>query len=163
MMEYALKYAADGFSVFPVYEPVEMGVCSCMHGAADVLPNGDKHSKGKHPRTPNGCSDATTDVATIKEWWTKWPKASIGIATGKKSGLAVVDLDGPEGIASGRRLGLRSTVSVLTGNGEQLYYADPSGLLGNSVKRLSAGMDTRGNGGYVFAPPSLPPNGKRYT
>src|SRR5258708_35216775 len=119
MMEYALKYAADGFSVFPVYEPVEMGVCSCMHGAADVLPNGDKHSKGKHPRTPNGCSDATTDVATIKEWWTKWPKASIGIATGKKSGLAVVDLHGPEGNDSGRRLRVRAAESGLTAKREK--------------------------------------------
>jgi hypothetical protein len=162
MMNDALRYAADGFAVFPVYEPVAIGVCSCPHGAAEKLPNGDKHGKGKHPRTPNGCSDATTDVARIKEWWTKWPNASVGIATGKKSGLAIVDLDGPEGLASARRLGLQSTVSVLTGNGEQLYYADPSGLLKNSVKSLAAGVDTRGAGGYVLAPPSLHPNGKRY-
>ena len=159
MMNNALLYAADGFSVFPVYEPVlgspvvdGLLCCSCSKYAC----------RGKHPRTANGCLDATTDSDTIKGWWTKWPNASIGIATGKVSSVSVVDLDGPEGIASGRRLGLRSTVSVLTGNGEQFYYADPNGLLGNSVKKLSIGMDTRGNGGYVVAPPSLHPNGKRY-
>lgn len=152
MMGYALHYARMGFPVFPVYEPSAMGVCSC----------GKTDCKGKHPRTPNGCTDATIDAKTVREWWIKWPKANIGIVTGAKSGLSVVDLDGPEGISSGKRLGLRSTVSVLTGNGEQLYYADPNGLLSNSVKKLSAGVDTRGNGGYILAPPSLHPNGKRY-
>lgn len=152
LMNFALKYAADGFAVFPVYEPVGIGKCSCAKEGC----------KGKHPRTANGCLDATTDVEIIKGWWTKWPNASVGIATGMKSGMSVVDLDGPEGIASGKRLGLRSSVLVLTGNGEQLYYADPNGLLDNSVKKLAIGVDTRGNGGYVVAPPSLHPNGKRY-
>src|SRR5712671_4452996 len=105
MMNYALKYAADGFSVFPVYEPIGVDVCSC----------GKMGCKGKHPRTVNGCLDATTDPAIIKGWWTKWPNASIGIATGKVSSVSVVDLDGPEGIASGKRLGLQSSVVVLTG------------------------------------------------
>ena len=141
MMEFALNYARMGFPVFP---------CRPM---------------GKEPLgslVPNGCLDATTNEEIIRGWWTKCPNANIGLVTGKTSGLAVIDLDGPEGIASGRRLGLRSTVSVLTGNGEQLYYTDPNGSLGNSVKKLSAGVDTRGNGGYVVAPPSLHPNGKRY-
>jgi KaiC/GvpD/RAD55 family RecA-like ATPase len=162
MMQHALKYASEGFAVFPVWEPISVGICSCPQGAAEFMPNGDKHSIGKHPRTPNGLNAATTDVETIKEWWTKWPNASVGIATGKKSGVSVVDLDGTVGIASGKRLGLLSSVVALTGNGEQLFYADPNGLLGSSVKKLAAGVDTRGNGGYVVAPPSLHPNGKRY-
>jgi len=141
-MQYALNYAADGFAVFP-----------CKPG--------DKQPLGS--LVPHGCLDATTDAETIKRWWTTCPNANIGIATGAKSGLAVVDLDGPEGIASGKRLGLQSMVTVMTGNGEQLYYADQNGKLSNSVKKLAAGIDTRGNGGYVVAPPSLHPNGKRYT
>lgn len=152
-MLHALKYAADGFAVFPVYEPTGIGVCSC----------GRIGCKGKHPRTPNGCSDATTDTETIKRWWGRWPNASIGIATGKASSVSVVDLDGLEGIMSGRRLGLQSAVTALTGSGEQLYYADPNGLLNNSVKKVAAGIDIRGNGGYVVVPPSLHPNGKRYS
>jgi bifunctional DNA primase/polymerase-like protein/AAA domain-containing protein len=141
VMEFALRYAADGFAVFPC------------------------RPKGKEPMgslVPNGCLDATTDAETIKEWWTKCPNANIGIATGQKNGLAVVDLDGQEGIASGNRLGLSSLVCALTGNGKQLFYSDTEGKLKNSVKKLSSGIDTRGMGGYVVAPPSLHPNGKRY-
>jgi hypothetical protein len=152
MMEQALNYARMGFAVFPVYEPVGINLCSC----------GKEGCKGKHPRTPNGCTDATTDIDTIRGWWTKWPNASIGMATGKKSGLAVVDLDGLEGIASGRRLNLLSNITSLTGSGKQLFYGDTAGNLKNSVKKLAEGLDTRGEGGYVVVPPSLHPNGKRY-
>jgi len=141
-MNFALKYAADGFAVFP-----------CKPG--------DKQPLGS--LAPNGCLDATTDANTIKEWWTKCPNANIGMATGDKSGLAVVDLDGQEGIASGSRLRLSSNICALTGNGKQLFYRDSEGKLKNSVKRLAPGMDTRGVGGYVIVPPSLHPNGKRYT
>ncbi len=163
-MQIALSYAADGFAVFPVYEPERHHggiICSCPAGDADMI--GDrKHSKGKHPRTHNGVSDATTDVNQIKEWWTKWPDASIGIATGSKSRIFVVDLDGAVGISSGLRLGLSSPVTALTGNGKQLFFADTEARLKNSVKKLAPGMDTRGEGGYVVVPPSLHPNGKRY-
>jgi len=140
-MEFALKYAADGFAVFP-----------CRPG--------DKQPLGS--LVPNGCLDATTDADTIRGWWTKCPNANIGIATGKRSGVSVVDLDGTTGIESGRRLNLRSTITSFTGSGIHLFYADPVGLISNSVKKLSAGLDMRGNSGYVIAPPSLHPNGKRY-
>lgn len=140
-MLHALKYAADGFAVFP-----------CRPG--------DKQPLGS--LVPNGCLDATTDAEIIKGWWTKCPNANIGLATGLKSGLAVVDLDGQEGIASGNRLGLSSPVCALTGHGKQLFYSDTEGKLKNSVKKLAPGIDTRGTGGYVVVPPSLHPNGKRY-
>jgi hypothetical protein len=155
LIEHALKYAADGFAVFPVYEPERHHggmMCSC----------GKPDCKGKHPRTPNGCLDATTDNETIKGWWTKWPNASIGLATGSLSGLAVLDLDGLAGAMSGNTLRLSSSVMSLTGNGKQLFYQDTEGKLKNSVKKIADGVDTRGEGGYVVVPPSLHPNGKRY-
>src|ERR1019366_7022529 len=142
LMNHALRYTADGFAVFP-----------CRPG--------DKQPLGS--LVPNGCLDATTDAETIKGWWGKCPNANIGIATGAKSGLAVVDLDGQEGMISGRLLKLSSPVTALTGSGRQLFYADPKGKLRNSVKKLAAGVDTRGTGGYVVVCPSLHPNGKRYT
>ncbi len=155
-MIHALRYAADGFAVFPVYEPERHHgglLCSCSK----------VDCRGKHPRTANGVNDASTDSETIKGWWTRWPNASIGIATGKRSGgLAVVDLDGAEGISSGKRLGLSSSVVALTGNGRQLFYADIEARMKNSVKKLAEGVDTRGEGGYVVVAPSLHPNGKRY-
>jgi hypothetical protein len=142
LMNHALKYAADGFVVFP-----------CKPGGKEPLGS----------LVPNGCLDATTNAETIKGWWRKFPEANIGLATGAKNGLAVIDLDGPEGLASGRSLGLFSSIVALTGNGQQLFYADPEGKLRNSVKKLAAGMDARGAGGYVVVPPSLHPNGKRYS
>ncbi len=140
-MNHALAYARDGFAVFP-----------CRPGNKEPIGS----------LVPNGCLDATTDAETIKGWWTKCPSANIGLATGPKSGLAVVDLDGQEGIASGNRLGLSSNICALTGNGKQLFYSDTEGKLKNSVKKLAPGIDTRGTGGYIVAPPSLHPNGKRY-
>jgi hypothetical protein len=141
MMLHALRYAADGFAVFPCHP-------------------GDKQPLGW--LVPNGCLDATTAAEIIKGWWGKCPNANIGLVTGKKNNLAVLDLDGQEGIASGKRLGLFSSITALTGNGQQLFYADPKGELKNSVKKLAPGVDTRGEGGYVVVSPSLHPNGKRY-
>lgn len=81
----ALLYASQyGFRVFPLHSIVE-GKCSC--GAPDCT--GTK--PGKHPRTPRGSSDATTDSGIIANWWAKWPDAHIAIATGK--GLVVIDID----------------------------------------------------------------------
>ena len=41
----------------------------------------------------NGCKDATTDSKQIMEWWTKYPHANIGLATGEANGLIVIDVD----------------------------------------------------------------------
>ena len=46
----------------------------------------------KTPLTENGVLDATTNEATIRRWWTTWPRANIGLDCGS-AGLAVVDLD----------------------------------------------------------------------
>lgn len=97
----------------------------------------------------------------IKKWWVKWPNANVGIVTGQVSQLAVVDLDGMEGIKEGLRLGITSTLSSITGNGKQLWYRHPGGIIQNSV-RSYPGVDIRADGGYVVAPPSIHPNGKRY-
>lgn len=156
-MLHALNYAADGFAVFPVYEPQII-----MAGLVPVCSCGKLDCRGKHPRTINGVKDASVDPEQIKRWWEKWPNASIGIATGKVSRLAVVDLDGPEGIASGNRLRLFSTITSITGKGAQLFFADCEGTTRNSVKKLAEGLDMRGENGYVVVPPSLHPNGRRY-
>ncbi len=96
----------------------------------------------------------------IRSWFTANADANVGIVTGEVSGLAVVDLDGPSGLASGKALSLTSAVSVRTGNGMQLYFRD-SGTVRNTV-RTYPGLDMRGSGGYVVAPPSIHPNGKAY-
>jgi len=158
----ALAYAALGWRVFPLHT-VHEGVCSCGSPAC----TGTK--PGKHPRTTRGCLDATTDEATIHEWWTEWPDANVGIATGR--GLVVVDVDPQHGGDAGledciARLGaLPDTVECLTGGGgRHIYLSVPAGTeVRNSASKLAGGVDVRGDGGYVVAAPSGHASGRAYT
>src|SRR5215208_1571557 len=84
----ALSYAARGWPVFPLHNPIscETGMtCSCMNPECD--------RKAKHPRTEHGFKDATTLASLIEQWWTKWPNANIGMPTGTASALDVIDID----------------------------------------------------------------------
>lgn len=83
LLRSALAYASRGLPVFPVYEVDVEGRCAC----------GTKCGRdaGKHPRIRRGFRAATCDERTIRAWWSKFPKANIGIATG--NGIAVVDVD----------------------------------------------------------------------
>jgi len=137
MLTHALRYLKLGLSVIP------------------LKPNG----KGPLIKWQEYQSRKATEDE-IRKWWSAAPNANIGIVTGTISNLAVVDLDGPEGLASASELGLTSTVSYLTGRGKQLWYLNKEGL-GNSVKKLP-GLDVRAEGGYVVAPPSIHENGRRY-
>lgn len=96
----------------------------------------------------------------VKEWFLKWPDANVGIVTGGVSGVAVVDLDGTDGLKSANNLGLMSSIVSLTGNGKHLWYKNV-GTIQNAV-RLMPGVDVRGEGGYVVAPPSIHESGRRY-
>ena len=53
-------------------------------------------TNGKDPRV-RWREDSTTDAATIRGWWTRWPDAGIGVDCGK-SVLVVVDLDVKDGV-----------------------------------------------------------------
>ena len=78
-------------------------------------------------------------------WGERWPDANLGIATGPVSGLVVVDVDGPEGEAALRKLGLAlpPTLEVQTGRGRHLYYTVPDGA---ATKTLAVHLDVRGAG-----------------
>ncbi len=105
---------------------------------------------------------ATTDPAAIRDWWSKWPTANIGLACAK-SGLCVLDLDMKKG-KNGRveldqlelehgRLPPTLTASTPTG-GAHLYFC---GTAATTAGKIGRGIDTRasgGNGGYVLLPPS---------
>ncbi len=155
----ALRYAREGYTILPVHEPCDDGTCSCNAGVACENP-------GKHPRTKNGLRDATTDEAVIRSWWDAWPNASIAIRTG--SGLAVIDLDGDEGLATLATLRDRvgseqfETVTVQTGRGEHLWFKPVNGEVRNSAGQLGTGVDVRGEGGYIIVPPSRHASGARY-
>lgn len=149
-MEYALQYAARGWYVFPVYEIFE-GKCACGRECA---------SPGKHPRVKGGFKAATIEREGAEAWWTKWPQANVGIATGSRSGLLVLDTDGREGIEKLKaELGqLPPTLLSFTGRGVHLLYKCTEYVKCSS----GGGLEVRGDGGYVVAPPSVHVSGKAY-
>jgi hypothetical protein len=115
----------------------------------------------KAPMTKNGLSEATTDWATIEQWWQKHPAAGVAIRTGTETFIAL-DVDpehgGDDALAAleaehGR---LPATVEALTpSGGRHLYFAAPPGAeVRNSAGKLGPGLDVRGEGGYVVAPPT---------
>lgn len=162
MIEHALAYAARGWRVFPIYECRATGTqCSCGNRKCT--------SPGKHPRTKTGLKEATLDATQIRAWWRQWPNANIGIATG--AGLVVADIDPRHGgdeswDALVEELGpLPDTVECLTGgNGRHVYLEEPKGTtVRNSASMLAPGVDIRGEGGYVVAPPSNHVSGGVYS
>ena len=108
------------------------------------------------------------DVPEIAEWFRRWPDANIAIVTGIVSGLVVLDLDPRHGAhASLESLqqahgALPDTVEVSTGGGgRHLYFAHPGDVTHNRVG-MAPGIDLRGDGGYVVAPPSIHATGEPY-
>ena len=147
MMEIAIKYAEMGLAVFPVRQ-------------------------NKAPYTPHGCKDAKKDLRAIKAWWKRYPDANIGIATGSISGGIVVidiDIDEDKGVYGDESLRewesehgeLPETWRAITGRGGyHIYYRSDEKI--KNATNLYPGIDIRGEGGYVVAPPSIHQNGNYY-
>lgn len=147
--EAAITYINQGFAVFPLAV------------------------KGKNPLTAHGFKDASKDPAVVKGWWQKWPHANIGIATGQVSGgLCVIDMDIDEnkGLDGWKCLRdwqdkhgiIAPSWLCNTGRGGKHYYFISDEPVANRVGVIP-GVDIRGDGGYVVAPPSIHPNGTPYT
>lgn len=116
--------------------------------------------RGKEPAIANNLKRATTDPNIIAGWW-RSRDFNIGLATGEGSGVWVLDIDGEEGETTLKRLesehgGLPPTVEAITGKGRHIYFRWPQGLeIRNFQHRDDVpGIDVRGNGGYVLAPPT---------
>lgn len=140
--EAAMALANRGLSVFPV------------------------NAQTKAPLTQHGCKDATRDERQIIEMWRKHPAAGIAVATGKASGIVAIDIDprsgGEDGFAelAGRIGNPGQTVRVLTpSGGYHLWYRGPAATVACSAGKLAPGVDVRGTGGYVVAPPTTRPDG----
>ena len=151
----AVVYATLGFSVVPMHTARTTGTCSCGDLACS--------DPGKHPRLRGWKRLASTDPTVVGEWWRRWPDANLALATGRR--FDVLDLDGDQGVEA-----LRAALTIVPaehqgpvartgGGGWQLLYA-PTGL-GNRVGLL-AGVDWRGRGGLIVAPPSRHASGRRY-
>ncbi|MDH3236885.1 MAG: bifunctional DNA primase/polymerase, partial [Alphaproteobacteria bacterium] len=149
LCEAALQYAAMGWPVFP-----------CK-------------PRGKRPLTRHGFKDATTDPQTIRDWWQKWPRANVAIATGTDAGFWALDIDvddkrGRNGNQALRQLEARhgalskTTQQLTPGGGRHLLFEHPRTKLKNSASKLGPGLDVRGDGGYIIVAPSVHPNGQAY-
>ena len=135
----AREIAATGIPVFP-----------CVPGK-------------ENPIVSSGFKLATDDLRQVQRWWRWQPYANIGIPTGAVSGLVVIDVDlhGTNGYAAyarAVRAGLipEPLVTVVTPAGGQHSYfpADPA-LQQRSWAIGDVGVDCRGDGGYIIAPPSM--------
>lgn len=141
----ALDYADRGLPVFPC------------------------HSENKRPLTPNGFHDASTDRATVADWWKRWPMAMIGLPTGAPSGVWVLDIDDPDAFAA-KAPTLPTTRKAITGKGYHLYWQQDGGEVRNAQRHPKRGWpfpdlpgaEVRGDGGYVILPPSRHPSGRLY-
>jgi len=141
LLEAALWYARWGWPVFPIV-------------------NGQKR-----PATRNGFKDATTDEEQIRAWWEQWPGSNIGLATGHL--FDVIDVDVPEGVRTYLQMleddQLHVHGHVITASGGHHLYIKPEQDSGNKG-RCIPGVDFRGLGGYVVAPPStLGPRWRSWT
>lgn len=128
------------------------------------------------PLTPHGKvalvkdwpQKATSDIATIRRWWAKWPSANIGLHVGRSS-LVAIDID-PRNGGDASLKGLKaehgdawlSNVCVNTGGGGQHYiYASCSSGV-RLPAQIAPGIDLKHGAGYIVAPPSIHPSGRRY-
>jgi len=137
----ALWYASQGLRVFPL------------------------QAGSKIPRPGSrGFKDATSDPAIIEQWWSQWPDANIGIATGHL--VEVIDIDGAAGQHSRAKHWYETfgavdaacvgKVSTPRLGGMHIYMAATGAT---NKQHLYPSIDIRGIGGYVVAPPSVTPDG----
>ncbi|WP_250035603.1 bifunctional DNA primase/polymerase [Paractinoplanes maris] len=150
----ALAYARHGIPVLPVHAPDPRGGCTCDRGVSCDRP-------GKHPLLRHGLHDASADPRQIEMWWSRWPGANVGLRTGVAMDVADVDsVEGRHGLCHLLGGELPAGPQVRTGGGGWHFWFSPMGY-GNRV-RLLPGVDWRGVGGYVVAPPSRHSSGADY-
>jgi hypothetical protein len=144
--EAALKLGARGLRVFPCWP------------------------RKKEPAIKDNLRLAAIDETIIRRFWGAQGVYNIGVATGRASGVWVLDVDAAEGgEATLRELetkhgALPQTVESITGNNRHLWWRWPDGVdLRNwQIRDDLPGLDGRGEGGYVMAPPSIHPSGRAY-
>lgn len=160
----AVGYVKCGWAVVP------------LHGLSDKTPSGctchkvDCKSQGKHPRQKSWTNAKGKDLTWCQVIWEQgWvggdyigtDKINIGIVTGRVSGIFVLDIDprngGDEGLAEliAKYGELPQTYTVRTGQGGRHFYFNmPDFEVSNKKREIPDGIDVKGDGGQVVAPPS---------
>lgn len=161
-LEFVKHYLKESWHLIPVYGIVN-GQCACGHSEC--------RTPGKHPASKNGIKDASLSHESLDKWAFADPPYNIGIATGQKSGLVVLDVDtrngGDKTLADleAKYGKLPPTKTVITGSGGRHYYFKyPDGVtkIKSVAGALGQGLDIKADGGYVIAPPSRHISGDIY-
>ncbi len=148
----ALEYVRLGLPLLPVHT-VEDGVCSCGNPTCS--------KPGKHPiakLAPKGASNAAADEATIRDWWTRYPDANIGIRCDK---LCVIDVDTKgDGLQRWEELvqehgePLGAAIAHSGGGGKHIIYAACEEIDRATTGVNQTSIDIRTGGTYIVAAPS---------
>jgi putative DNA primase/helicase len=156
---WALRFASQGIDVAPAFE-IANGHCGCL--------NQHCYRPGKHPLFQEDWTIGSRDPSEIQTWWRRRQTANLIVHTGRRSKLVVIDVDMREdGIEHFSQLSTRfpelaETFQVTTGSaGIHAYlHSDASWRSGMDV--VTAGVDVRGEGGYVIGPGSRHISGRAY-
>lgn len=140
ILEWAKKYKDKGFSVIPITLKEKFPAIESW-----------KEYQNRH---------ATNDE--LEKWFGNGSRNNIGIVTGGISGIAVLDFDSKEAIQYSKDLKFPETPSVKTNKGFHYYYEYKEGVRNFQKRDDLPGIDLRGDGGYVVAPPSIHPSGYQY-
>lgn len=135
MLDHALAYAAAGYELFPLVE------------------------RQKYPAVRNGLLEATSDPATIRQWWGRRPDCNIGLRP--PAGVLVLDVDPRNGGSSDQLGDLPDTWTAHTGGGGQHILFTYGGPVLGRV-RDTTGIDVKSRSGYIVAAPSIHPSGRQY-
>lgn len=143
-LEAALDYARLGWRVVPIL------------------------AGSKRPALTRWTEHASTDEATIKGWWDGHDDYGVGIATGPSSGFWALDVDDFDSLRDleQRYEVLPDTRTSITGSGGYHFLFrwpdDGRDIRNDAGRRLGPGLDIRGDGGQIVAPPTIHPNGTAY-
>src|SRR5262249_50665375 len=97
LLDTALSYLRKGWSIFPLCSPIASYRClqhrQCGNPGKVPLLSWKQYQTGL----------PTTD--DVYRWWSAWPESGIGLATGYRSGVVVLDLDGADALRDAGRHG----------------------------------------------------------
>lgn len=140
LLDEALALAARGWAVFP-----------CVPG-------------DKVPRIKKGFLGASRTPSVLRRWWKSWPDANIGVATGPASGFWALDIDtfdeagGDLTLAAMERehgpLPATAPAQITGRGGQHRLFKWTDDFKVRNRGKFAPGLDVRGDGGYILAPPS---------
>lgn len=155
-LNYALRYAALGWKVFPLHG---------IRGAGCTCGDADCRSAGKHPLTPHGVKDASSDEAQLRAWAGQFPDSNLGLSL--TGGLVAVDTDPRNGgdatldaLLEEHGAFPETALAMTGGGGTHHLFFNRSGR--KLPGKLGKGVDLKGEGGYIVVEPSIHASGTAY-